>query len=911
MKVNFSNPFYLILIPFLIAFIIFLGYKMKISKIKKTILIIVRSIVVIMLILSISGISITQYADTTTTIFAVDLSASTKSSQNKVKEFLKSADLERSSDDITGVVCFGENSQVEQSPSTNGISVDFNSYINDKNTNIANALKLSLSVIPETTKKHIVLITDGNENIGDAISQVKTIKDTKIDIYSSAYEITDEVQLTKINVSEFINKGVEYEINLKIDSLVDTKTNVKLYKGNSVIANTTVDVRKGENNIVFSDISDVGGGIIYRGEIEPEIDTLTENNKSYAYCYVEDVPSILILQQNGSGEEIKKILDNSNVSVTLMESISAPSEMNYLNLYDCVIIADIPKSKFPQNFLENLESFVKTTGGGLIVTGGENSYALGEYFNTPLETILPVDMQLKTDSETPDLAMIMLIDRSGSMDSGEYGISRLELAKEAVIRSIYELKPEDTIGVIAFDDIATWSVDIQKVGENSEGIKNSVANIQPGGGTSILPSLEEAYATIRNVDAKLKHIILLTDGQAEKSGYDGVIENMRREGITLSTIAVGSGADTKLLERLAKQSGGRYYFSNEFTDLPQIFAKETILAGKEYLNNETFYPVEGDYSAIMGGIEAVSQLDGYIATTAKSRADVILKSEKDDPILAAWQYGIGRSVAWTSDMNGKWSSKWLSSDEGVEIFRNTVSWAMRKQTGMEDIEIDTIIKEESTELNLKMNYNSEIKNINASIISENNKTYNVDFETVAPGQYRGELDTNEEGAYITTLSIENKNGEVSLINTGFNLPYSKEYDITEIGKGDNLMKRLVSLTNGRIITSPKDVFIGEIDNVYMDKDISSIFIVISLIILLIDIAIRRFSFILEKMEYSIIKLYSKNEKSEKSVKEKLNDENKHNKKPEYSKSKKIENLKNSNKINTTNQLLNNKRKRDR
>ena len=272
---------------------------------------------------------------------------------------------------------------------------------------------------------------------------------------------------------------------------------------------------------------------------------MVENNKAFSYTYVEDIPSVLIIENSEeSGRELGKILEKSNVMVKRILAEEAPLNIEQLNLWDSVILADISAESLPEEFLTDLEAFVKTAGGGLIAIGGENSFALGGYRSTILEEILPVSMELETEGEKPDLGMVMVIDRSGSMTDSQYGLSRMEMAKEAAMRATEVMGGEDTIGVIAFDDRPLWAVPIQKIGSNSKSISEQIGKIQPGGGTSILPALKEGFNSLKTVDTKTKHIILLTDGQAEQTGYDSLIENMKENGITLSTVAVGGGADT-------------------------------------------------------------------------------------------------------------------------------------------------------------------------------------------------------------------------------------------------------------------------------------------------------------------------------------------------------------------------------
>lgn len=839
----------LIFLPLIIIFIIFVA-KGASNGFKKILQTIVRSAICLLLILAVAGMSIKTYTDTTTTIFAADLSASLNDAESTTAEYIKEAIKHKSKNDLSGVVAFGGNAVVEVSPA-NEINLNgFNAYIEEDSTNIEKAIKIASGLIEQSSEKRIVLITDGNETESQVLKQASSLSAQGIVVDGVLLEntIEKEVQITSLITPNYMDKNTKYDIEVVANSLTDTQAVLKVFKGKTLAVNQSVSLRKGENRFLFSDISAEGGGIIYRAEIEAEADTLYENNKAYSYTYVEDTPAVLIIENNdNSGREMQKILDGSKVKTKLIKSSEAPKSIEDLNLWDAVVLADVSAEELNQEFLTSLEAFVKTTGGGFIVTGGENSYALGSYTGTVLEDILPVTMELETEGEKPDLGMVMVIDHSGSMSDSNYGVSRMEMAKEAAMRAVEVMEAKDSIGVVAFDSEPTWTVELQKIGENTNSIVNKIGGIQPQGGTSILPALDEAFNVLSKADTKLKHIILLTDGQAEQSGYDGLLEKMKAAGITLSTVAVGSGADVNLLSDLAKKGNGRYYFTNEFTNLPQIFTKETTIAGKEYINNRSFYPQSQDGSQILSGIDAVAQLKGYIGATVKPRADAVLVSDTEEPILCTWQYGLGRTVAWTSDMSGRWTDEWLASNEGTQIIRNIVSWVMRSQVSAE-IEFSGEKSGDISIITASMPYNSNVSQVSANVVSADSKETKLEMKAVAPGIYRGETTGISEGGYIISLSLTMKDGSIETQRGGFNIQYPSEYDLRKFSHGRELLEKLTAQTGGRMLTSPQEVFSEKIRTSYTDKDLSTILIVAALVLFLFDVAIRRFSVISEKLE---------------------------------------------------------------
>ena len=427
------NPFWLFIFPIMVGAFYWIAKNKIHSTFRRRFFIFIRSIVSLFLILALCGVTIQKTSERVTTLFAVDLSDSTKQAQESVKTFLKQAESTRTEKDDIGLLCFGADAVLEQSPINQvAFPQTFLSYVQKNATNISNVLNLGASILPENTRKRIVLLSDGVETAGDALAQSKLLQaqNITVDVFPLSAKEQPEIQLSALQISNLINKNTEYDITLQISSNIDTNATIKLFKGNTLIANEQVAVSKGESNIVFSDKTENGGSIIYRAELTAEQDTLSQNNKAYAYCYITDVAQILLIEQNQSGSVWEDFLQNSQASVTKISIENAPVTVEQLNHYDSILLSDLSVDVMPNGFLDALESYVKTTGGGLLVTGGENSFALGGYYKTKLEEILPVEMELKTEGENNSLGMIMVIDRSGSMDGGQYGASKIEMAKE-------------------------------------------------------------------------------------------------------------------------------------------------------------------------------------------------------------------------------------------------------------------------------------------------------------------------------------------------------------------------------------------------------------------------------------------------------------------------------------------------
>ncbi len=889
MALSADKIYFIILIPIIIAAVIFIKKKYMESDRYTNISTVLRTLTVILLILSLSGISIVDKARNETTVYLADVSDSASNSSERIAQFIESAQSYKGTGDQTAVAVFAGRAVTTIQPTDEYVTVNVNAGLTDKdNTNIETAIKHALSIYDDDTKKRLVLITDGSETKGDAVFVRNLLKTENVQtlIYDISEDVEIEAGVREISMPQYVNINMNYDVNVIIDSIGSQRANLRLYRGSALVVNEEIELKDGENRYVFTDMAEKGGGITYHAEIVPENDTFYQNNSIYGYCYAENLPSVLVVGTGESAENKRLLLESAQLNVDVVVPSEVPMSYDTLIAYDTVVLADTAYDELNEDFITALDSFVRYAGGGLIAIGGENSYGPGGYEGTLIEDMLPVEMDIKTQSEDPDLAMIFIIDRSGSMADTSQGISCMDVAKEAALRGVDEMDADDIIGVIAFDTQAQWVVEAQTVGDNVEEIGEAIATIQAGGGTSILPALRIACQELAETDTKLKHIILLTDGQAETEGYTNLLNKAREDGITISTIAVGQGADTSLLEYIAEAGNGRYYYADQYSTLPEIFVYETTIASKDYINNEDFYPTAVDSSEITENIDSVPMLHGYVSTTAKSRADVVLESDEEEPILAVWQYGLGRTAAWTSDFSGQWTSDWINSDEGIEIIRNLISYTMRSDI-LYDIEVTGEASGGVSTVTAKLLINPNTVGVSALIKTADGVEYNADMSASLPGEYTCTIPTDEEGAYIITVTEELSDGETNAYNTGFIIGYSKEYNTRNMND-NGVIDELASYDGISLITSPDEVYSSSLPDSYAKRDISVPLVIIALILLIIDILLRRFPEITDKICSALLKLKPK-KKAKKDFAERIKENNTKEKEKEKVKQKKPEN----------------------
>lgn len=837
--ITFDNPWVLALFPVLAAFTFITARKLRLgSAVKKRVIPALRVLLIFVLLFALAAPEISSKANRTATIFITDLSDSLRDRKSEMEVFVREAISHAENRDVTGIIAFADEARVIRMPEDRERTAALPDRLQSDGTDIEKAMLLARSIVPEDAAKRLVLLSDGKETKGDALETARLLKRLgyTLDVVPFTGEEKAEVQIEAFSAPKQVNAGERFDVSVKITSNVQTKATVRLFGNRTLTAEKEVDLYPGENMFTFSDQVDEGGMITYTAEVVAGEDTVFQNNQLSAFTVISDHPHILLVERENRGENLVRVLQQY-AQITRVQPDEVPTSLTRLLAFDAFVLADISAEWLDADFMNLLEQAVQHQGKGLLTLGGENSYAPGGYKGTPLETILPVEMDIRPKEENPDLGLILVIDKSGSMSDGNYGITRLDLAKEAAIRAAGVLEAKDQLGVIAFDDAIQWVIRTGPLTDLKEAT-DLIGTIRPGGGTQILHPLEEAWQNLRTKDTKLKHIILLTDGQAERYGYERIIEGIREDGITLSTVAVGEGADTLLLKALAYGGQGRYYYTDEFSDIPSIFAKEAFLAGQKYLQNRQFYPELVSSMGLIKGIEAVPPLDGYVATRVKPAARTVFRSDIQDPVLAVWQYGLGRTAAWTSDIQGIWTSQWTVWQDAPTFWGNLAGWLVQK-----NLNADYTVESKVVDGKGVITVQAETANIpyeasiSGTVIGPDGTKETIQLDAIRPGTFEGTIPEAEPGAYVVHLEVPGENG-VENIGTGVVMPYSEEYRLLDENAA-SFLEKLAAAGGGRIVTDPAQILRGEIQNTGARRDLTNLLILLALILLLLDIALRK------------------------------------------------------------------------
>lgn len=857
---TFTTPVALVLL-LIIPLLLYIGWpRNRFRRTRDSVSLTLRTLIVTLLILALAGIQIVRSADRLAVVFLVDVSDSMNpQTQEAAFDYIRDALPEMGADDLAGVVVFGADAQVARSMSATRELGPVRSVTDTGNTDIAAAIRLGLALFPEDAARRMVLMSDGIPTTGDttAAAQLAAAAGVEISYVPFDQPPTAEVQVSEVSVPPVVDEDTEFDLTVSIISLEPTDVVLNVLAGGELVSRGEIELRAGTNTFTQRLRSGAPGFRDFLVQIEPlGEDGFFQNNALGAFTRVVGPSRVLVITTDPGGEEVQHIvpaLEESGLVVDVAAPDGLPIGIAPLAQYDSVVLANVPATRLSNQRMRTLETYVSELGGGLVVVGGPESYAPGGYFQTPLEDALPLEMQITDQERLPQLTIAYVVDRSGSMAATvAAGVSYLDLAKDAMIRSIDFLQPTDRAGVASFDFDAFWIADFQEVTDRIE-LQRLVATLTPGGGTSIMAGMNLVARDIVNEPGDFRHIILLTDGGADPERLVELTESLyENAGVTTSVISIGS-LEARFLQEMAQVGGGYYHHVTDPTHIPIIFAQETVLASRTYIQEETFTPALTAIHPIMSGIDALPTLEGYIATSPRAAAQVILRGPEpySDPLLAAWQYGLGRSVAFTSDATARWAADWVAWDDFAAFWSQAVRWTITEGASAG---LETRVVKEDAHARIIVDARDEDGGFLNGLNLETSVVYNpgetsrrVPLRQVAPGRYEGTFRPEGEGAHFLNVvsrdalmpAADSPDAAAPLSQaTGWVNGYSAEYDIRETE--DGLLQFIAELTNGRDLTGmPAAAFSGDIASRTASVPLWPWLLLIAMLLLPFDVAARR------------------------------------------------------------------------
>lgn len=841
MSLEFARPLLLLLLPAYIALIYLIDRRggRRSRRIKHRVARVMRCLLTCLCVLALAAPSVVLPGGQQAVWILADASASARGMQDQMTQSVRTALENKDASVNAGVIAFGGNAMVEKPLAQDGTYNGVTTAVDAQASDLPSALTLASALLPEDAQGRIVVLSDGATEDVRAAAQQLAARGVTVDFQSFSGDALPDAQISQLNVPSRVYQGQSFTVTVQVTANHDTAGTLVLYQNRTPVSSREVTLRRGDNTFTFRDTAADTGVVTYEARLISEGDSCAQNDSMGGYVYVQGAPKLLLVEgTQGEGSEMAAMLSAAAMQYETVLPAQLPYDAEQLRQYDGVILVNVDYDAADEEQWAALDSAVRVLGRGLTVIGGDSSYALGGYRGSKLEEMLPVTIDVRNKLDLPSLALMLVIDKSGSMTDGMFGTTRLELAKEAAMRAAEVLTPNDQVGVIAFDDAAKWVVNLQKA-EDVEAIQNQIGTIRPGGGTAFFTALYEATYALMNAQAQQKHIIFLTDGEAGDTGYLQLCDIMQQNDITLTTVAVGSGADQATLRTLAQQGGGRAYAANEFDNLPKIFTKETYLVSGSYVQNRTFTPVITEQSALTD-FEGFPQLSGYLAATEKSLATVSLMSDREDPILAWWQYGAGRVVSFMADSRGAWTSEFLQWDQAAAFYGGMAAFTLPGE------EREGQLTTERQGDALRIVYTAPegaqtgLSTSVTALLPDGTQTQ-LALQESAPGVYEGEIAAAQLGAYALRVEQHDASGELQRVMEGGAVNgYSGEYDLRS-QNSESTLPYLSALTGGREITDSVEMLKSTHAVVRARRDLTQPLLWALMVLLLCDIALRRLS----------------------------------------------------------------------
>ena len=621
-------------------------------------------------------------------IFAIDRSASVGRAEiERADSFLRAALARQPDDATTAVVSFAAQADVERRFGQDAVGAPAPGSVYSRDaSNIALGLETALGLFSPGGLRRIVLLSDGRETDGQAQESAALAQalGVEIDVLSlTDQSLGDKVYVDGIEAPSVVRADEPFRVEVNVQSAEPTDATLSLLRNGISIAHRPVLLERGHNQFRFVELAPRRGLVNYEAILSLGGDSVVENNRFQRFVRVAGASSVLHLYSDSVlAESLSNALEVQGIGVESRAPSELPSDFSQLALFDMVILNNVSSLALSASRMSLLQRYVRDAGGGLLVLGGPDSYGAGGYLDTPLEEMLPVSMDSRADVRIPTVALVVLIDRSGSMSGVSRGEEKLAIAKLAGLAAVEVLNPLDQVGLLAFDAEFEWVLPMIQAG-NRNAIELALRKLSAGGGTNLFEALAAAATKLGEVSAKVKHLIVLSDGLTETEvDFDSLQQQLEGSDITISSVAFGTDADQDLLARIAQIGGGRYYHTLEPSNVPRIFTSETLLVARD-LVVESPTRVELGYAGEMLQGIAVDNLPallGYQRVFAKTGAQVLLRTADSDPILTSWRYGLGRSVAFASDLGARWGRDWIEATHYAQLVSQIARWTMRRRS---------------------------------------------------------------------------------------------------------------------------------------------------------------------------------------------------------------------------------------
>lgn len=816
----FNSPWYLLLLSVLPPMWWFSFHSLSgLGRWRRLMALALRTLVLLLIVAALAEMQYQRTSDRLTVIYLLDQSQSIPESRRAAMIRYVNASIrsqrEADKDDRAGVIVFGRNAEVEVPPVDFSIQLGrrVESLLDRDFTNLSGAMQRAMAMFPHDAAKRIVLVTDGNQNIGDALEEARAIADAgvSIDVMPVPLDQRSDVSVETMALPPDIRRNQPYEARVVVNNTAvneagvgqSVKGRIKIVRKAGEREETLVDepheIKPGKTVFPFRQEIDQPDFYTYEAQFIPDNpanDAVAQNNVATAFTHVQGKGLVLLIENwetPGEFDYFVERLRNEGLEVAVQPSNRLFTSLPELQRYDTVILADVPRasgedadnvSNFSDDQITMLVRNTEELGCGLIMVGGPNSFGAGGWTNTDLEKAMPVDFQIKSAKVVPVGALVLNMHASEIPQANYW---QKVISQEA----IKALGPRDYCGLVYFGQSDQWlwgqsQGGMVRVGANRQMMLSRIDRMAIGDMPDFDPSMKKAVAGLaRCTDAANKHMIIASDGDPSAPS-PSTVAALKQGGVTVTTVAVGSHgpAGSATLQSIAIATGGKYYVVNNAKALPKIFQREArrIARPLVFEPNPPVSPrITTQHEIVQGLGDSFPPISGFVLTSVKenSLVDVILTSPLptepgNGTILAAWTYGLGKTVAFTTDAGQRWTTDWTGWNEYDRFFSQMVRWSMRPTGDTGKFTVATEVQGSKTRVIVSaLDKEDEFLNYQAmdgNVLAPDMQSIPLRMEQTAPGRYVGEFESAKAGSYLVSVRVGK-----AMIRTGVNVGYSHEF----------------------------------------------------------------------------------------------------------------------------------------
>jgi len=923
-EIGFDKPAFLYLLLLLPVLWLFSFRSLAgLGNVRRFLAIALRTLVFTLLVFALAEVQLMQTSNKVTVIYVLDQSESIPLDKRQAMlDYVVDSVREYRDDqreDRAGVIVFGRNASIEIPPFDDDIQVlgDIRTYVDLRTdaTNLEAALKLAQASFTEDSSKRIVVVTDGNENLGDARSIAARLADDGVGIDVVPVKLTarSEVAVERVLLPADIRRGQPVDSRVVLNNFAEApvrgtlRLSRRIGQREEFLGEEQVELAPGKSVFSFSSELDVPGAYTYEADFVPaaaDDDLMRQNNRATAFTHVRGKGTVLLIenwQSPGDFDYLIERLRANDIEVVVQSSNNLFTSLADLQAYDSVILANVPRSSgddaqsvasFSDRQIEMLVRNTEQMGCGLLMIGGPDSFGAGGWSNTELEKAMPVDFQIK-NAKIRAVGAVALMMHASELADGNFW------QKEVAAKAIRALGPMDYCGLIHWDfggDQWLWGGQrgIIQVGNQRDMMLARLGRMTPGDMPEFDPAMKMALAAFNRPpvnNASVKLMIVISDGDPSPPNFSTMVR-FKQDRIQVTTVAIGAHGQVghQTLRDVADFTGGRYYVVKDPRALPKIYVSEVRRVAKPLIREldppvspQIVYPGE-----ILTGIAGpLPPISGFVQTTLKENPLVevqaispIPSDDKNATVLASWTYGLGKTAVLSTDAGNRWASTWTSWENYDKFFSQLVRWSMRPVSDAGKFTVATDVREGRVRLVVtaldKDDDFLNFLNMSATATDPDLESFAVDIQQVAPGRYVAEFDAPKDGNYFLTISPDT--GEAP-IRTGVNVPYSSEFRDRETNMA--LLTALARLRprggdQGQIIdgeTDPDDSETGSLLDVdtfrrglapaISSQDVWPLFLVFTACIFFLDVLVRRvtmgFGWVAHAWKWLRVKLFGEPE----------------------------------------------------